>query len=97
MSLYSGISPVRVQKILGLFIAFMFVASLPVFLPAFPAYAATTWTVTDTNDSATSPDSGSLRYAMTNAASGDTIILEVGKRPRCHTVLAIYLIMLFRW
>ena len=52
------------------------VAWLPVLaavlvLLAASARAQTTYTVTDTADSAT--DTGSIRYAVTNAANGDTI------------------------
>ncbi|MBV8864049.1 MAG: hypothetical protein JO210_01465 [Acidobacteriaceae bacterium] len=51
--------------------AFVLTAVLAGAVPSF----ATTWIVTDTSDSPT--DTNSLRYAITNAASGDTITFRL--------------------
>ncbi len=48
--------------------------ALCLLLLAVPAWASTTWTVTSTSDS--SSDTASLRYAIANSASGDTIDLS---------------------
>ncbi|KJS12800.1 MAG: hypothetical protein VR67_06245 [Peptococcaceae bacterium BRH_c8a] len=68
----------RSGRILALFTVIMFSAGMSIFLHVLPARAETSWTVTNTSDSAS--DTGSLRYAMTQAQyeNGGTITFASG-------------------
>jgi uncharacterized repeat protein (TIGR02543 family) len=65
---------INMRPKLGLLAAFLLVLSPIIFLLAQPAYAASTWTVSNLNDSGT----GSLRDAINRAASEDSIIFQSG-------------------